>query len=114
MLLKITHRTDLDYSDLISESIMELRMAPRQEQDQHRLSFTLAVGPPTAAPGYFVWSRATPPGVQRRRRPPPGARARWPAGRRRLRRATSTASAPPSTGSTSARSTASFASSPRA
>ena len=41
MLLKLTHTTDLAYSDLISESVMELRMAPRQEQDQHRLSFTL-------------------------------------------------------------------------
>ena len=34
MLLKIVHETDLRYSDLISESIMELRMVPRQEQDQ--------------------------------------------------------------------------------
>ena len=55
MLLKITHQTDLTYSDLISESVMELRMAPRQEQDQHRLSFTLAVGPPTSAFSYFDW-----------------------------------------------------------
>lgn len=55
MLLKITHQTDLSYSDLISESVMELRMAPRQEQDQHRLSFTLGVGPPTSAFSYFDW-----------------------------------------------------------
>jgi transglutaminase-like putative cysteine protease len=55
MLLKVTHQTDLSYSDLISESVMELRMAPRQELDQHRLSFTLAVGPPTAASSYFDW-----------------------------------------------------------
>ena len=46
---------DLTYSDLISESVMELRMAPRQEQDQHRLSFTLGVGPPTSAFSYFDW-----------------------------------------------------------
>ena len=39
MLLKITHTTDLAYTDLISESVMELRMVPRQEEDQHRLSF---------------------------------------------------------------------------
>src|SRR3712207_7138950 len=45
-------------SDLISESVMELRMAPRQEQDQHRLSFTLAIGPPTAASSYFDWLRS--------------------------------------------------------
>ena len=55
MLLKITHRTELDYSDLISESVMELRMAPRQEQDQHRLAFTLAIGPAAPALSYFDW-----------------------------------------------------------
>ena len=55
MLLKLTHTTDLNYSDLISESTMELRMAPRQEQDQHRLSFTLALGPAAAATSYFDW-----------------------------------------------------------
>jgi transglutaminase-like putative cysteine protease len=55
MLLKLTHTTDLAYSDLISESTIELRMAPRQEQDQHRLSFTLALGPPAAALSYFDW-----------------------------------------------------------
>lgn len=55
MLLKTTHQTDLSYSDLISESVMELRVAPRQEQDQHRLSFGLAIGPPAAVNGYFDW-----------------------------------------------------------
>ena len=55
MLLKLIHQTDLTYSELISESVMELRMAPRQEQDQHRLSFTLAIGPPTSAASYFDW-----------------------------------------------------------
>ncbi len=55
MLLRLTHTTDLSYSDLISESVMELRMAPRQEQDQHRLSFTLAIGPPTSVTSYFDW-----------------------------------------------------------
>lgn len=55
MLLKLTHQTDLSYSDLISESVMELRMAPRQEQDQHRLSFTLAIGPATSPFSYFDW-----------------------------------------------------------
>src|SRR5579862_2209171 len=55
MLLKLVHQTDLTYSELISESVMELRMAPRQEQDQHRLSFTLAIGPPAAAVSYFDW-----------------------------------------------------------
>src|SRR6476661_4935064 len=55
MLLKLTHQTDLSYSDLISESVMELRMAPRQEQDQLRLSFSLAIGPATQVSSYFDW-----------------------------------------------------------
>jgi len=55
MLLKITHQTELTYSDLISESVMELRMQPRQEQDQHRLSFSLSIGPPTVVSAYFDW-----------------------------------------------------------
>jgi transglutaminase-like putative cysteine protease len=55
MLLKLIHTTDLTYSELISESVMEMRMAPRQEQDQHRLSFTLAIGPPTSVTSYFDW-----------------------------------------------------------
>lgn len=53
MLLRITHETMLSYSDLISESAMELRMAPRQEADQHRLSFQLAIGPATSVASYF-------------------------------------------------------------
>jgi transglutaminase-like putative cysteine protease len=55
MLLRLTHTTELSYSDLISESVMELRMAPRQESDQHRLSFQLAIGPATSALSYFDW-----------------------------------------------------------
>ena len=55
MLLKITHTTNLEYSEPISESVMELRMVPRQERDQHRLSFSLGIGPPTTVQGYFDW-----------------------------------------------------------
>src|SRR5436853_5155702 len=55
MLLKITHTTDLNYSDAISQSIMELRMMPRQEADQHRLGFNLAIGPATSTLSYFDW-----------------------------------------------------------
>jgi transglutaminase-like putative cysteine protease len=55
MLLKVTHLTDLRYDDLINESIMELRMVPRQEADQHRLSFDLAIGPATTINSYFDW-----------------------------------------------------------
>src|SRR6476660_4870733 len=55
MLLRLTHTTELAYTDLISESVMELRMAPLQESDQHRLSFQLAIGPATTALSYFDW-----------------------------------------------------------
>src|SRR3954463_5999146 len=55
MLLKITHTTDLTYSDLISESVMELRMVPRQAEDQHRLAFNLAIGPATTPSTYYDW-----------------------------------------------------------
>jgi transglutaminase-like putative cysteine protease len=55
MLLRITHETSLSYTDLISESAMELRMAPRQEADQHRLSFQLAIGPSAQVASYFDW-----------------------------------------------------------
>src|SRR5882724_8790175 len=55
MLLKIMHETDLAYTGPINETVMELRMAPRQEQDQHRLSFKLAIGPATPVTGYFDW-----------------------------------------------------------
>src|SRR3954452_16602041 len=55
MLLQLTHTTDLSYTDLISESVMELRMCPLQESDQHRLSFALAIGPRTTVTSYFDW-----------------------------------------------------------
>jgi len=55
MLLKIVHQTDLKYSEPISESVMELRMVPRQEQDQHRLSFELSIGPAAGFSSYFDW-----------------------------------------------------------
>ena len=55
MLLRITHETNLTYDVPINETIMELRMAPRQEQDQHRLSFRLAIGPAAPVTGYFDW-----------------------------------------------------------
>jgi transglutaminase-like putative cysteine protease len=55
MLVKLTHTTDLSYTAPITESVMELRMTPRQEQDQHRLSFSLAIGPNTHVSSYFDW-----------------------------------------------------------
>lgn len=55
MLLQITHSTELIYDAMISESVMELRVAPRQEMYQHRLSFDLAIGPAAQVSSYFDW-----------------------------------------------------------
>lgn len=55
MLLSIKHQTELNYSDFIKESVIELRMAPRQETAQHRLSFELAIGPSAKVQSYFDW-----------------------------------------------------------
>ena len=55
MLVQVTHITELDYSALISETVMELRMAPRQERLQHRLSFVLGIGPASEVHSYFDW-----------------------------------------------------------
>lgn len=55
MLLSIKHQTDLTYSDYIKESVIELRMAPRQETHQHRLSFELGIGPTSKVRSYFDW-----------------------------------------------------------
>ncbi|MGC8541885.1 MAG: transglutaminase family protein, partial [Phycisphaerae bacterium] len=55
MLLRTTHKTRLSYSSLIGETVMELRMAPRHERNQHRLAFDLAVGPATEVRSYFDW-----------------------------------------------------------
>jgi transglutaminase-like putative cysteine protease len=55
MLIGIEHTTELSYSGLISETVMELRMAPRQESGQQRLSFDLAVGPTCQIRSYFDW-----------------------------------------------------------
>ncbi len=55
MLIKATHTTRLSYDALISETVMELRMAPCHQPLQHRLSFELAIGPPTQVSSYFDW-----------------------------------------------------------
>jgi transglutaminase-like putative cysteine protease len=48
MLLSIRHTTELEYSERISESVMELRVAPKSDENQTLRGFGLAVGP--AAP----------------------------------------------------------------
>jgi len=45
MLLSIQHKTELSYAEPISESVIELRMAPRNDATQTVRSFALAVGP---------------------------------------------------------------------
>ena len=55
MLLELVHETDITYDDTISESVTELRVTPRQERDQLRLSFELQIGPPANVSRYFDW-----------------------------------------------------------
>jgi transglutaminase-like putative cysteine protease len=55
MLLKIIHQTDLSYSDTIAESVMELRVTPRQEAGQRRLGFHLAIGPQANVSSHLDW-----------------------------------------------------------
>ena len=55
MLLELVHETDITYDDTISESVTELRVTPRQERDQLRLSFELQIGPPASVSRYFDW-----------------------------------------------------------
>lgn len=55
MLLRITHETELTYTEPILESVVELRMFPRQESQQHRLSFELKIAPFSAVSSYFDW-----------------------------------------------------------
>jgi transglutaminase-like putative cysteine protease len=50
MLLVILHRTELAYSDRISETVMELRMTPRTDSHQTLRASRIDVGP--AAPSY--------------------------------------------------------------
>ena len=55
MLLQLTHSTSLTYSDLIAETVMELRVAPRHAAQQLRLAFTLGLGPMAAVSSYLDW-----------------------------------------------------------
>ena len=55
MLIELTHTTTLNYSEIIRESVMELRVCPMQTESQTRLSFDLAIGPAAQVHGYFDW-----------------------------------------------------------
>lgn len=45
MLLRITHRTTFQYSDPVSDTVFEVRMAPTSNEDQTVLNFELKVTP---------------------------------------------------------------------
>lgn len=55
MLIELLHTTTLTYSQVIRESVMELRVCPMQTETQTRLSFDLAIGPAAQVHGYFDW-----------------------------------------------------------
>ncbi|HET9953054.1 MAG TPA: transglutaminase family protein [Polyangiaceae bacterium] len=55
MLLSIDHKTELSYAQPISESVMELRMAPRTDSVQTLRTFGLAVGPEAPVFEHVDW-----------------------------------------------------------
>jgi transglutaminase-like putative cysteine protease len=55
MLLSIQHKTELSYAEPISESVMELRMAPRNDVQQTVRTFGLAVGPEAPVFEHLDW-----------------------------------------------------------
>lgn len=55
MLLSIQHKTELSYAEPISESVMELRMAPRNDSQQTVRNFGLAVGPEAPVFEHLDW-----------------------------------------------------------
>lgn len=55
MLYSITHRTQLDYSQPISESVMEVRAMPRTDERQVLRQFEIAVTPNAKASHHTDW-----------------------------------------------------------
>lgn len=55
MLLSIHHKTELSYAEPISESVMELRMMPRNDGQQTLRNFGLAVGPEAPVFEHLDW-----------------------------------------------------------
>lgn len=55
MFIEIEHRTELRYSTPVSESQMEIRMAPRATEHQTARSFSLSVGPAAPIFSYTDW-----------------------------------------------------------
>src|SRR5262245_30201790 len=55
MLYSIVHTTELSYSSRISESVIELRVAPRSDELQTLRGFGLAVGPAASVFEHVDW-----------------------------------------------------------
>jgi transglutaminase-like putative cysteine protease len=55
MLYSIVHTTELGYTSRISESVIELRVAPRSDETQTLRGFGLAVGPAAPVFEYVDW-----------------------------------------------------------
>lgn len=47
MILEVQHETRLDYSELVTEAVTEVRMEPQSDSQQSCRSFDLVVSPPT-------------------------------------------------------------------
>jgi len=52
MLLRIDHETKLTYSEPVSETVFEVRMAPVSTEDQTVLGYRLRITPPTSVIGF--------------------------------------------------------------
>jgi transglutaminase-like putative cysteine protease len=53
MLLRIQHETRFEYSEPVSETVLEVRMAPPSTEDQSNLGFRLVIHPPAHVSVYF-------------------------------------------------------------
>jgi transglutaminase-like putative cysteine protease len=52
MLLRIEHETKLTYTEPVSETVFEVRMAPVSTEDQTVMGYRLRITPPTTVTGY--------------------------------------------------------------
>jgi transglutaminase-like putative cysteine protease len=59
MLFNIHHKTELTYSERISESVMEVRLTPRSDGQQTLRHFHIAVGPEARVSSHVDWQGNT-------------------------------------------------------
>ncbi|HEX4335020.1 MAG TPA: transglutaminase family protein [Polyangiaceae bacterium] len=59
MLYEIQHRTELNYSTPISESVMEVRLTPRSDPNQTLRRFHIVVGPDSRVSNHTDWQGNT-------------------------------------------------------